>query len=182
MDCANLEEECVREVRTISYLLYPPMLEEMGLASAIPWYLEGFSKRNSIKTRFQAPDDLGRLSQDTELVFFRVLQERVTNVKRHSESKSADIHVSHADSGVTLEVIDQEKGLPSTILEQAGHDWMGSLGVGLRGMSERLRQIGGTLNLSSDENGSVIRATVPSTHCLPLLRIFPEVNSDRSSV
>jgi PAS domain S-box-containing protein len=162
-ECANLVEECVKEVRTISYLLYPPMLEEMGLASAIPWYLEGFSKRSGIKTSFQAPEDLGRLSRDAELVLFRVLQESLTNAQRHSGSNSADIHISHADGGVTLEVIDHGKGLPKAILEQSGQDWLGSFGVGLRGMSERLRQIGGTLNVSSGESGTVVHATVPFT-------------------
>jgi PAS domain S-box-containing protein len=168
VECANLVEECIKEVRTISYLLYPPKLEEMGLASAIPWYLDGFSKRSGIKTRFQAPEDLGRLSRDAELVLFRVLQESLTNVQRHSGSKSTDIHISHTNSGVTLEVIDQGKGLPGVILEQASQDWMGSLGVGLRGMSERLRQIGGTLNISSGESGTVVRATVPFTEPSPI--------------
>jgi PAS domain S-box-containing protein len=162
-ECANLVEECVKEVRTISYLLYPPMLEEMGLASAIPWYLEGFSKRSGIKTSFQVPEDLGRLSRDAELVLFRVLQESLTNVQRHSGSNSADIHISHADGGVALEVIDHGKGLPNAMLDQAAQDWMGSLGVGLRGMSERLRQIGGTLDVSSGESGTMVHATVPFT-------------------
>lgn len=163
VECADLVDECVKEVRTISYLLYPPMLEEMGLSSAIPWYLEGFSKRSGIKTSFQVPEDLGRLSPDAELVLFRVLQESLTNVQRHSGSKSADIHISRAEGGVILEVIDQGNGVPSTILDQASQDWMGSLGVGLRGMSERLRQIGGSLDISSGESGTVVRATVPST-------------------
>jgi PAS domain S-box-containing protein len=160
-ECANLVEECVKEVRTISYLLYPPMLEEMGLTSAIPWYLEGFSKRSGIKTSFGASEDLGRLSRDAELVLFRVLQESLTNVQRHSGSKTADIRISHGEGAVTLEVVDQGKGLPNAILEQANQDWMGSLGVGVRGMSERLRQLGGTLEMSSDESGTRLRATVP---------------------
>jgi two-component system NarL family sensor kinase len=101
-------------------------------------------------------------------VLFRVLQESLTNVQRHSGSKSTDIHISHTNSGVTLEVIDQGKGLPGVILEQASQDWMGSLGVGLRGMSERLRQIGGTLNISSGESGTVVRATVPFTEPSPI--------------
>ncbi|MGA8429315.1 MAG: PAS domain S-box protein [Candidatus Sulfotelmatobacter sp.] len=173
-ECANLVEECVKEVRTISYLLYPPMLEEMGLASAIPWYLEGFSKRSGIKTSFQVPEDLGRLSRDAELVLFRVLQESLTNVQRHSGSNSADIHISHADGGVALEVVDHGKGLPNAMLGQAAQDWMGSLGVGLRGMSERLRQIGGTLDVSSGESGTVVHATVPFTE--PSLQILPDCN------
>jgi PAS domain S-box-containing protein len=159
--CGNLAEECVKEVRTISYLLYPPMLEEMGLKSAIPWYLEGFSKRSGIETTFQAPKDFGRLSRDAELVLFRVLQESLTNVQRHSGSPTADISISHTDNAVTMQIRDRGKGVPEPILEQGSQDWTGSLGVGLRGMSERLRQLGGILQISSNESGSEVRATVP---------------------
>jgi signal transduction histidine kinase len=159
--CATLVEECVKEVRTISYLLYPPMLEEMGLKSAIPWYLEGFSKRSGINTTFHVPDDFERLSRDAELVLFRVLQESLTNVQRHSGSKTADVEISQTDNGVTLQVMDRGKGLPTAILERGSQDWMGSLGVGLRGMSERLRQLGGSLDISSTESGTRVRATVP---------------------
>ncbi len=161
VECANLAEECVKEVRTISYLLYPPMLEEMGLKSAIPWYLEGFSKRSGIKTSFKIPDDFRRMSRDAELVLFRVLQESLTNVQRHSGSSSAAVVITENGKEVALEVTDQGKGMPPSVLEQGGQDWMGSLGVGLRGMSERLRQLGGTLNLSSNESGTKVRATVP---------------------
>jgi PAS domain S-box-containing protein len=160
-ECAGLVEECVKEVRTISYLLYPPMLEEMGLKSAIPWYLDGFSKRSGIATTFHAPGDFSRLSRDTELVLFRVLQESLTNVQRHSESKTADIEISQSKNTVTLQITDQGKGLPSRVIQQGSQDWMGSLGVGLRGMSERLRQIGGDLDISSGESGTHVRATVP---------------------
>ncbi len=159
--CANLVEECVKEVRTISYLLYPPMLEEMGLKSAIPWYLEGFSKRSGIDTTFHVPVGFERLSRDAELVLFRVLQESLTNAQRHSGSKTADVEISQTDNGVTLQVTDQGKGLPVAILEQGTQDWMGSLGVGLRGMSERLRQLGGSLDISSSDSGTRVRATVP---------------------
>jgi two-component system, NarL family, sensor kinase len=137
------------------------MLEEMGLTSAIPWYLEGFSKRSGIKTTFHAPQDFGRLSRDAELVLFRVLQESLTNVQRHSGSKTAEISISQEDNMVVLYITDQGKGLPAAILEQADQDWMGSLGVGLRGMSERLNQLGGTLNISSSESGTKVRAVVP---------------------
>jgi PAS domain S-box-containing protein len=160
-ECANLVEECVKEVRTISYLLYPPMLEEMGLLSAIPWYLEGFSKRSGIKTSFQAPEDFGRLSRDAELVLFRVLQESLTNVQRHSGSATADILITRTEDAVLLQVTDRGNGLPAAILELGTQDWMGSLGVGLRGMSERLRQLGGSLDVCSDESGTRLRASVP---------------------
>jgi len=159
--CGGLADECVKEVRTLSYLLYPPMLEEMGLTSAIPWYLEGFSKRSGIKSTFKAPKDFGRLSRDAELVLFRVLQESLTNVQRHSGSPTVDISISHANSEITMQVRDRGKGMPTPIMEQGSQDWMGSLGVGLRGMSERLRQLGGTLQIISNESGTEMRATVP---------------------
>ncbi len=151
----------MKEVRTISYLLYPPMLEEMGLKSAIPWYLDGFSKRSGIDTTFQISDDFERLSRDAELVLFRVLQESLTNVQRHSGSMTADIRISRTDNAVTLLVTDRGKGLPAAVLEQGTQDWMGFLGVGLRGMSERLHQLGGALEITSSDNGTQVRATVP---------------------
>jgi signal transduction histidine kinase len=160
-ECGALIEECVKEVRTISYLLYPPMLEEMGLKSAIPWYLQGFSKRSGIKTTFEVPEDLERLPRDTELVLFRVLQESLTNVQRHSGSETAEVQILRDKDRVTLCVADHGKGVPPPVLEQGSKDWMGSLGVGLRGMSERLRQLGGTLEISSNESGTEVRASVP---------------------
>jgi PAS domain S-box-containing protein len=160
-ECGKLVDECVKEVRTISYLLYPPMLEEMGLKSAIPWYLNGFSKRSGIATTFNVPDDFQRLSRDAELVLFRVLQEALTNVQRHSGSRTAEISISSSSETTVLEIKDHGKGMPTATLEQGAQDWMGSLGVGVRGMSERLRQIGGSLEISSNESGTQIRATVP---------------------
>lgn len=160
-ECADLAEECVKEVRTISYLLYPPMLEEMGLTSAIPWYLEGFSKRSGIKTAFHAAKDFKRMSRDAELVLFRVLQESLTNIQRHSGSTTADIRLSNSENAVTMLVIDTGKGVPAQILEEGSQDWMGAQGVGLRGMSERLRQLGGMLQISSSGSGTEVRATVP---------------------
>lgn len=162
-ECASLTEECVKEVRTISYLLYPPMLEEVGLKSAIPWYLDGFSARSGIKTSFHIPVDFGRLGRDSELVLFRVLQECLTNVQRHSGSNIAEISISRADNAVILKVIDHGTGMPSEIMEQGSQDWLGSVGVGLRGMSERVRQLGGALDIVSNENGTEVRAIVPLT-------------------
>jgi PAS domain S-box-containing protein len=162
-ECSSLVEECVKEVRTISYLLYPPMLEEMGLKSAIPWYLDGFTKRSGIETNFSASTEFGRISRDAELVLFRVLQESLTNVQRHSGSKTVDIGILQSKGTVTLHVQDHGKGMPPAVIEQGSQDWMGSLGVGLRGMSERVRQIGGDLEISSSETGTEIRATVPLT-------------------
>jgi two-component system NarL family sensor kinase len=137
------------------------MLEEMGLMSAIPWYLDGFSARSGIKVALEIPADFGRLSRDAELVLFRVLQESLTNIQRHSQSKTAEISITCANHMVKLHVTDHGKGMPAAILEEGAKDWMGSLGVGLRGMSERLRQLGGTLDISSSNKGTVLCATVP---------------------
>ena len=160
-ECTSLLNECIKEVRTISYLLYPPMLEEMGLNSAIPWYLEGFSSRSGIKTTFHASEDFGRLSRAAELVLFRVLQESLTNVQRHSESATAEIRLSRTENAVMLRITDRGKGFPTQILEQGSQEWKGAVGVGLRGMAERLRQLGGSLDISSDRSGTQLRASLP---------------------
>jgi signal transduction histidine kinase len=102
-----------------------------------------------------------RLSRDAELVLFRVLQESLTNVQRHSESKTAEIELCRTGNSVSLKVTDHGKGVPSSILEQGQRDWLGSLGVGLRGMSERLKQLGGALTVSSGEGRTEIVATIP---------------------
>src|ERR1700726_1446136 len=91
--CVRLAEDSLKEVRTISYLLYPPMLEELGLKSAIPWYLDGFSKRSGIKTAFEVPREFDRIPSDLELALFRVLQESLTNVHRHSGSPTATVRL-----------------------------------------------------------------------------------------
>ncbi len=159
--CAALAEECLKEVRTISYLLYPPMLEELGLKSAIPWYLDGFSKRSGIRTTFEIPENFERMPRDAELILFRVLQESLTNVHRHSGSDTARIRLLRTADAVVLEVTDQGKGPPAGILEEATRQWVGTPGVGLRSMNQRLRQFGGSLELISTGKGTLLRATLP---------------------
>jgi PAS domain S-box-containing protein len=159
--CAQLTEDAVKEVRTISYLLYPPMLEEMGLKSAIPWYLDGFTKRSGIRTTFEITPDFDRLAADAELAFFRVLQESLTNVHRHSGSQSAVVRLLNTGETIILEISDQGKGTPLGNFEEGSTDWTGALGVGLRGMSERIRQIGGKLELASSTEGTTVSAIVP---------------------
>jgi PAS domain S-box-containing protein len=159
-ECVRLVEQSMKEVRTISYLLYPPMLEEMGLRSAIPWYLEGFSKRSGTKVTLDIEPDVARLSRDAELALFRVLQESLTNVIRHSASPTAEIRLMIRDGLVRLEIADQGAGIPESILE-SNRAGMASLGVGLRGMTERMKQLGGDLELVSGSAGTTVRAIVP---------------------
>src|SRR5262249_47682567 len=159
--CLRLAEDCIKEVRTMSYLLYPPMLEEMGLKSAVFWYLDGYTSRSNIKTTFEVAPDFGRLPREMELAMFRVLQESLTNVHRHSGSATAHVRLSIKGATAVLEVQDQGKGIPSVILPQAGRDRISSPGVGLRGMIERLQQLGGRLEVFSNQDGTTISAIVP---------------------
>jgi PAS domain S-box-containing protein len=161
-ECIGLTEESLKEVRTISHLMYPPMLEEMGLESAIRWYVDGFSARSGINTTFEVDNDLDRPQRDVELALFRVLQESLTNVHRHSGSQTAHIRLLMSNGTVTLEVTDTGKGIPSGLLEQSGQDWTGALGVGLRGMKERMRQLGGSLEVVSTEKGTAVSAMIPA--------------------
>ena len=159
----KLADECIKEVRTISYLLYPPMLEDLGLPSAVPWYLEGFSNRSGIRTTFEISPGFGRLSREAELAMFRVLQEGLTNVHRHSESSVAHVQLTLDDGLAILSISDKGKGIPETILSNSGTDRLHATGVGLRGMNERLLQIGGRLEVASGRDGTTVAAIVPST-------------------
>jgi signal transduction histidine kinase len=143
----------------MSYLLYPPMLEEMGLPMAIHWYIEGFSKRSGIEVHLDISLALPRLPRDVELAAFRVLQESLTNVHRHSGSSTADICVRLDAGSLQLEVKDSGKGIAPNIFE-ASREALGTMGVGLRGMNERVRQLGGTLTLRSD-CGTTLSASLP---------------------
>jgi len=160
--CVSLTEDSIKEVRTVAYLLYPPMLEEMGLKSAIPWYLDGFSARSGITTTFEAETNFDRLPREVELALFRVLQESLTNVHRHSGSRIAHVCLRMEGATGVLEIEDKGKGVPLQLMEQSSQDWMGSPGVGVRGMNERMRQLGGRLHLISSESGTLVRATIPT--------------------
>jgi PAS domain S-box-containing protein len=160
-ECSQMIDEAIKEVRTISYILFPPMLEELGLKSAIPWYLEGFTKRSGIKTTFEISPEFDRIRGDLELALFRVLQESLTNVHRHSGSSTAIVRLYSNGPNVVLQITDAGKGTLTKNLEGPAPDLMGSFGVGLRGMSERMRQLKGDLGISSTERGTTITATLP---------------------
>lgn len=160
--CTRLMEDSIKEVRTVSYLLYPPMLEEMGLKSAIPWYLDGFSDRSGIKTTFEVQTDLNRLPRESELALFRVLQEGLTNVHRHSGSPTAHIRLLAREGMAILEIEDKGKGISPELLAEFSHERMGGLGIGVRGMNERMQQLGGRLDLASNEYGTIVTAMVPT--------------------
>ena len=154
-DSLNLLDRCTAEVRTLSHLLHPPLLEEMGLASAIPWYVQGFTERSGITVDLQLPSNLERLPQSIEIVLFRVLQECLTNIHRHSGSKSAKITVQMENSRVLLTIQDSGKGF------NCDNDDSLRVGVGIASMRERVREQGGDLRISSNHGGTTVEASLP---------------------
>jgi PAS domain S-box-containing protein len=148
------------EIRTLSYILHPPLLDECGLASAVHWYSEGFEKRSGIKLNVAIAENLPRLPIDAETALFRVVQESLTNVHRYSGSTSAKICVSRDKDGVRLEIVDYGKGIKAGT-ERAANDGTASLGVGIPGMRERLHQLGGQLGVDFGANGTRVVATLP---------------------
>ena len=145
--------------RTISHLLHPPLLDEAGLNSAVRWFV-GWRKRSGIDVNLNIENGSTRFSDSTELVLFRVLQESLTNVHRHSGAKRADVSLKTLGNSVILKVKDYGHGLPPSVLQSLQEDGTGG-GVGLAGMTERIREIGGRLEINSNSGGSELIAWVP---------------------
>jgi signal transduction histidine kinase len=157
LDLANL---CTAEIRTISYLLHPPLLDEMGLASALGWYVEGFSERSGIRVDLDYPKDFGRLPREIETVLFRVVQQGLANIHRHSGSQVARIRLEADAENVRVEICDEGRGIDPEILKgmDAGRRLMG---VGIAGMRERVRVMGGRFSIRSGTEGTTIDVTLP---------------------
>ncbi len=153
---AQLVDQVSREIRTISHLLHPPLLDVAGLASALRWYADGFAERSNIKVDVQIATDFGRLPDELEITLFRIVQECLTNIHRHSGSATAAIRLRQEGNSVIVEVQDSGKGIP---LEKQ-HELIeaGRGGVGFAGMRERLRHLGGTLEIQSNESGTTVTA------------------------
>lgn len=153
----TLIAEIGKQVRTISHLLHPPLLDEAGLESALRCYVEGFAARSKIDARLEMPTNLERLPSDIELTLFRVVQECLTNIHRHSGSPTAIIRLLVEGASIRVEIRDAGKGMAS----EKAFESSSQAGVGLRGMRERLRLIGGTLNIGSDGQGTRVIAIAP---------------------
>lgn len=156
---AAMVEQISSEIRTISHLLHPPLLDAAGLASALRWYVDGFSERSKIKVDVDIPEEIGRLSDEMEIAIFRMVQECLTNIHRHSGSSAAAIRVRKENHRVVVEVQDEGKGIPPE--KQLALKTPARTGVGFRGMRERLRQLGGSLNIESNKAGTAVTATLP---------------------
>jgi signal transduction histidine kinase len=170
---AGMVEEVSKQIRTISYLLHPPLLDEAGLASALRCYVEGFSKRSKIAVSLEISPEFGRWSREIEISVFRLVQECLTNIHRHSGSRTAGIRLIRKETRLIVEVEDAGKGI------SASCDNLNEAGVGFLGMRERLRGLGGTLDIRSNASGVRVMAVipVPQTDSLEVRLPSPECNS-----
>jgi PAS domain S-box-containing protein len=154
----EIVQQLHREIRTTSYLLHPPLLDEIGLSSALNWYVQGLVERSTLQIALDIPEDFGRLPHAMELAIFRLVQECLTNIHRHSGSSTASIRIARHTDGITVDVQDQGKGIaPEKLAELQS----GGSGVGIRGMRERLSPFGGKLTIHSDSSGTQISVTIP---------------------
>jgi signal transduction histidine kinase len=156
-DTTEMVNEMSRQLRTMSYLLHPPMLDEAGLVSAVTWYIDGFSARSSVQVSLDC-EELGRLPAELEITLFRLIQESLTNIHRHSASKTAVVRITRNERAVTLEVLDRGKGFKSATTSGDAHL---KYGVGIPGMKERVRRFGGTLDILSNSGGTTVKASLP---------------------
>jgi PAS domain S-box-containing protein len=152
---SDVTKACTNEIRTMSHLLHPPLLEELGLASAIRFYVEGFAARSGIQVLVEMPEEHSRLGDDIEIVLFRVLQESLTNIHPHSGSKAATIHVGADSHQAWIEIRDEGKG------KDDGNPASFRPGIGIMGMRERVKYLGGVLEITFDHSGTRVKAVIP---------------------
>jgi PAS domain S-box-containing protein len=160
MQNKEIVDQISTELRTISYLLHPPLLDELGLRAALRWYAEGLTQRSNIRVSLEMDDSIDRLTPELETALFRVVQECLTNIHRHAGSPTATISLRFDGNKIVLEIVDQGGGMPAEKLAQisAGH----LPGVGLRGMRERIQAFHGDLEVFSGINGTTIRVVIPT--------------------
>ena len=164
----GLIQQLSQDIRTTSYLLHPPLLDESGLSAALAWYVRGLAERSGLDLKLSVSENLERLPQNMELVIFRLVQECLTNIHRHSGSKSGSIRIARDSEGVSIRIEDQGKGIPAERLAEIQS--RGS-GVGIRGMRERVSQLNGQMQIESDGQGTAIvfRLPVAAAHPEPEL-------------
>ena len=159
-DCAEIVDKCLNETRTISHLLHPPLLDEAGFDSAARWYVDGFSQRSGIKVNLNLPQKLSRMHRDVEVALFRAVQECLTNVHRHSGSSAVDVRLSLSAKQIRLEIKDDGRGIPQERLRSLNQG-AADAGVGLAGMRERIRELGGSLEIRSERAGVTVIVRIP---------------------
>ncbi len=156
----ELISQLSKEIRTISYLLHPPLLDESGLSEPIRWFMAGLSERSGLKIDLDISKDFGRLPGDVEVAIFRIVQECLTNIHRHSNAKTASVRLRREISTVSLQVQDDGSGIPKETLAAIRNQ---RSGVGITGMRERVRHLGGNLDIQSSSIGTKVSVTLPLT-------------------
>jgi two-component system, NarL family, sensor kinase len=159
-DVAGMVDQAIEEIRTMSYLLHPPLLDEVGFACAAEWYIEGFAKRSGVNVSMDIAPTPERMPMSIEIALFRVLQESLTNVHRHSGASEVGVRFQRLPDQIILEVKDRGRGIPAERLERLRQN-SAETGVGLAGMRERLHELNGKLEIESDGRGTSMRAIVP---------------------
>jgi signal transduction histidine kinase len=169
-EVAQLADQAIEEIRTMSYLLHPPLLDEVGFACAAEWYIEGFAKRSGVNVSMDIATDHERLPTSMEIALFRVLQESLTNVHRHSGAAQVRVYFRHQLEKIILEIRDDGCGIPAERLLRL-REASAETGVGLAGMRERMNELNGKLEIESDGHGTTLRAIVPFSAIAPSGRI-----------
>lgn len=157
-EAQELLRRVTKEIRTTSYLLHPPLLDERGIAAALRWYVDGLMQRTALKVELNISEDFGRLPRETELAMFRIVQESLSNVLRHSQSDTAAIRVTRNGAHVTMEIEDHGRGIPKEKLEDINQ---GGSGVGIRGMRDRVRHLNGEMKVHSSGSGTTVSISLP---------------------
>jgi signal transduction histidine kinase len=152
-------DRAIQQVRTISHLLHPPLLDEVGLVSALRWFLEGLSERSGIKVRLDVdPPDLGRLKSELETAIFRIVQEALTNMFRHSGAHNGSVSVVEKEGRIMVTVRDDGKGIEEQVIQLRPE----SVGVGIGGMRQRVTELGGSLRLANANPGTIVEVVIPA--------------------
>jgi signal transduction histidine kinase len=175
----KIVEQLTQEIRTTSYLLHPPLLDEAGVTAALKWYVEGITQRSGLSISLNLPDNLDRFSRDAELVVFRVVQECLTNIHRHSGSKTAAIDIAFSGGAVSIKVQDSGKGMTADKLAKIQSN---AAGVGVRGMRDRVHQLGGQINIQSNASGTTVSVILPVSVKVPkIVTPLPTLEANQES-
>lgn len=158
VEASQLVDRAIQQVRTISHLLHPPLLDEVGLISALRWFLEGLSQRSGIQVQLEVPPDLGRMKSEVETAVFRIVQEALTNMFRHSGARNGTVRIVERQENIVVTVADDGKGIDEEVVQFRPD----SLGVGIGGMRQRVSELGGTLRLANANPGTIVEVVIPN--------------------
>jgi len=163
-EASALIDQAIQQVRSMSHLLHPPMLDEVGLHSSLQWYLDGLTKRSGLETSLEVvPEDFPRLGAELETTIFRIVQEALTNVFRHAEAHKVCIRLVLTENQIVVSVCDDGKGIPDSVVDFEAN----KIGIGISGMRQRVKELGGELRLRNGDPGAVVEAIIPSKAVAP---------------